>query len=133
MLNGQLLRNGLINGTNTIRQSGTQLILSLMISIGFYKIKRVVSHALRHEPRSYNLNLDKQGWVLLSDLVLALNLKGVRVDENSIAKMVEFFRKKRHQILNGKIRAYYGHSLENKILKNQLSHLNFYITCNNSK
>ncbi len=28
MLNGQLLRNGLINGTNTIRQSGTQLILS---------------------------------------------------------------------------------------------------------
>jgi hypothetical protein len=28
MLTGQLNRNGLINGTNTIRQSGTQLILS---------------------------------------------------------------------------------------------------------
>ncbi|KMQ67373.1 hypothetical protein ACM39_13090 [Chryseobacterium sp. FH2] len=28
MLTGQLSRNGLINGTNTIRQSGTQLILS---------------------------------------------------------------------------------------------------------
>ena len=28
MLTGQLTRNGLINGTNTIRQSGTQLILS---------------------------------------------------------------------------------------------------------
>jgi RHS repeat-associated protein len=28
MLTGQLIRNGLINGTNTIRQSGTQLILS---------------------------------------------------------------------------------------------------------
>jgi hypothetical protein len=28
MLTGQLGRNGLINGTNTIKQSGTQLILS---------------------------------------------------------------------------------------------------------
>lgn len=28
MLTGQLSRNGLINGTNTIKQSGTKLILS---------------------------------------------------------------------------------------------------------
>ena len=76
-----------------------------------------MSHALRHEPQSYNLNLDNQGWVLLSDLVLALNSKGILVDEASITKMVELSEKKRHQILNGKIRAYYGHSVENKILK----------------
>lgn len=70
----------------------------------------------------YNLNLDNQGWVLLSDLVIALNSKGIQVDEFDINKMVELSEKKRHQILNGKIRAYYGHSLEDKILKYPAKH-----------
>jgi len=76
-----------------------------------------VSHALRHELQSYNLNLDIQGYVLLSDFVIALNSKGIQVDEFDINKMVELSEKKRHQILNGKIRAYYGHSVKDKILK----------------
>jgi len=88
-----------------------------MNTIDPIQLSKIVSHALRHEPWSYNLNLDYQGWVLLSDLVIALNSKGIQADENSIIKMVELSEKKRHQILNGKIRAYYGHSLENKILK----------------
>jgi putative RNA 2'-phosphotransferase len=88
-----------------------------MNSIDFIHLSKTVSHALRHEPHSYNLNLDNQGWVLVSNLVNALNSKGIHVDEDSIIKMVELSEKKRHQILNGKIRAYYGHSLENKILK----------------
>ena len=83
----------------------------------FIQLSKIVSHALRHEPQSYNLNLDKQGWVLLSDLVIALKSKGIQVDEIGISKMVELSEKKRHQILNGKIKAYYGHSLENRILK----------------
>lgn len=89
-----------------------------MSSIDFIQLSKTVSHALRHEPQSYNLSLDNQGWVFLSDLVIALNLKGIQVDEISITKMVELSKQKRHQILNGKIRAYYGHSVENKILKN---------------
>ena len=88
-----------------------------MNSIDFIQLSKIVSHALRHEPQSYNLNLDNQGWVLLSDLVIALKIKGIQVDESNIIEMVELSEKKRHQILNGKIRAYYGHSLENKILK----------------
>lgn len=91
-----------------------------MNSIDFIELSRTVSHALRHEPQSYNLNLDNQGWVLLSDLILALNSKGIRVDESKIIKMVELSEKKRHQILNGKIRAYYGHSVKNKILKHPI-------------
>jgi putative RNA 2'-phosphotransferase len=81
------------------------------------ELSKIVSHALRHEPQSYNLNLDNQGWVLLSDLIIALNSKGIQVNEFDINKMIELSEKKRHQILNGKIRAYYGHSIENKILK----------------
>ncbi len=88
-----------------------------MNSIDFIQLSKTVSHALRHEPQSYNLNLDNQGWVLLSDLVIALNSKGIQVDEFDINKMVELSEKKRHQILNGKIRAYYGHSVKDKILK----------------
>jgi putative RNA 2'-phosphotransferase len=86
-------------------------------SIDFIRLSKTVSHALRHEPQSYNLNLDNQGWVLLSDLVIALNSKGIQVNEFDINEMVKLSEKKRHQILNGKIRAYYGHSVENKILK----------------
>lgn len=88
-----------------------------MNPIDFIKLSKTVSHALRHEPQSYDLNLDNQGWVLLSDLVIALNSKGIQVDEFGINKMVELSEKKRHQILNGKIRAYYGHFVEDKILK----------------
>lgn len=88
-----------------------------MNSIDFIQLSKTVSHALRHEPQSYNLNLDNEGWVLISDLVIALNSKGIKADEFGINKMVELSEKKRHQILNGKIRAYYGHSVENKILK----------------
>lgn len=88
-----------------------------MNSIDFIQLSKAVSHALRHEPHSYNLNLDNHGWVLLSDLVLALNFNGMQVNESNIIKMVELSKKKRHQIFNGKIRAYYGHSIEKKILK----------------
>lgn len=89
-----------------------------MDSIDFIQLSKTVSHALRHETLSYNLNLDNQGWVLLSALVIALNSKGIQVDEFDINKMVELSEKKRHQTLNGKIRAYYGHSVKDKILKN---------------
>lgn len=88
-----------------------------MNTIDFIQISKIVSHALRHEPQFYNLKLDNQGWVLISDLVIALNSKGIQVDEFVINKMVELSEKQRHQILNGKIRAYYGHSIDNKILK----------------
>lgn len=91
-----------------------------MNSIDFIQLSKTVSHALRHEPQSYNLNLDNHGWVLLSDLVIGLNSKGILVDEIDIIKMVELSEKKRHQIINGKIRAYYGHSVENRILKHPI-------------
>ena len=88
-----------------------------MNKIDFIQLSKTVSHALRHEPQSYNLNLDIQGWVLLSDLVVALNSQGIQVDDNAIIEMIEQSEKKRHQILNGRIRAYYGHSIEKKIIK----------------
>lgn len=81
------------------------------------QLSKTVSHALRHEPQYYDLQLDNQGWVLISDLVIALRTKGFNVDENSIIEMANLSAKKRHQISEGKIRAFYGHSTEKKIIK----------------
>lgn len=39
------------------------------------------------------------------------------VTENELSKMVELSDKKRHEILGGKIRALYGHSVPQKIQK----------------
>lgn len=89
-----------------------------MNSIDLRQLSKSVSHALRHEPQVYNLTLDAHGWVSLSDLVLAFNSKGIYVDEDSIVDMVEHSDKRRHQIVSGRIRACYGHSVEYSILKN---------------
>ncbi|MDQ8051436.1 MAG: RNA 2'-phosphotransferase [Pedobacter sp.] len=89
-----------------------------MKSFDYEKLSKIISHALRHEAKTYNLSLDKQGWVLLSDLLCALKSKGIEADEKRIRKMIDQSNKKRHQILNGKIRAYYGHSKENIVFKN---------------
>lgn len=89
-----------------------------MNSTDYTQISKILSHALRHEPEAYNLTLDSEGWVSLSDLVFELNSRGIDVDESVILKMSELSVKKRHEILNGKIRAIYGHSIENRILKN---------------
>ncbi|MGL5488477.1 MAG: RNA 2'-phosphotransferase, partial [Shewanella sp.] len=39
----------------------------------FEKVSRVVSHALRHEPWLYELELDEQGWVTVDDLIKVLH------------------------------------------------------------
>lgn len=81
------------------------------------KISKIISHALRHEPEVYNLELDEQGWVFLDDLVNGLNKKGILIDIQTIFIIVEKSKKKRHEIFNSKIRACYGHSTDNKIFK----------------
>jgi putative RNA 2'-phosphotransferase len=76
------------------------------------KLSRTVSHALRHEPWLYGLELDRYGWVHLIDLVVSL-----RLAENDIIRMISKSDKHRFEIYKGKIRALYGHSLPGKVLK----------------
>lgn len=84
----------------------------------FSKISKVVSHALRHEPTAYGLKLDNDGWVFLNDLVLSLKKHGFEdIEKEDIVLMVERSQKKRHHIVEDKIRAYYGHSTSEKIIK----------------
>lgn len=74
------------------------------------RISKAISYLLRHAHASFNLGMDEQGWVLLTDLILALRRVDVNINETDIIKLIENSEKKRHQILGGKIRSLYGHS-----------------------
>ena len=55
------------------------------------KLSRTVSHALRHEPWLYGLELDSYGWVRLIDLVVCLRRhknEWRKLAENDIIEMI---------------------------------------------
>jgi len=84
------------------------------------KLSRTVSHALRHEPWLYGLELDSYGWVHLIDLVVSLRChrnEWRKLAENDITEMISKSDKRRFEIHKGKICALYGHSLPCKVLK----------------
>ena len=86
----------------------------------FAKLSRVISHALRHEPWLYELELDEAGWVSVSLLLGALRAEvpaWALLSEEDLRRMITFSKKKRHELLGGKIRALYGHSTQQKIMK----------------
>ena len=94
--------------------------MSHSMPISYSELSKMVSHALRHEPEKYGLKLDSEGWVAVDELLRALNNK-LRY-QNSVAvsdlqRITEESKKRRHQILNGRIRAVYGHSIKGKLIK----------------
>ena len=80
-------------------------------------LSRVVSHALRHEPWVYELELDGQGWVSLESLVEALRLERdwSALTVADVESMVSGASKQRHEVRDGRIRALYGHSVQGRI------------------
>jgi len=87
-------------------------------------LSRAVSHALRHEPWLYELELDDEGWAPVEDLLFALRQE--REDWNHLAKqdlalMLKASDKQRHEIQGDKIRALYGHSIAGKLKRTPAS------------
>ena len=83
-------------------------------------LSRVVSHALRHEPWLYELELDEDGWIGIDALLVAL--RGERpswssLSEQDLVEMIGAASKQRHEIASGRIRALYGHSLPDRLRK----------------
>lgn len=87
--------------------------------INYEELSKEVSYALRHAPWEYELEMDEEGWVLVEQLVDALNknMKWIGVSEEDLSVMIEKSEKKRHEISSGKIRAFYGHSIPMHIVK----------------
>ena len=83
-------------------------------------LSRAVSHALRHEPWLYELELDDAGWVPVEALLSALR----RADQNwsaltraDLVAMLQTAQKQRHEMQGDRIRALYGHSTPERLLK----------------
>ena len=84
------------------------------------QLSRVLSHALRHEPWLYELELDADGWAAVEAVLAALREE--RADwrdltETDIAEMMRRASKQRYQMAGGRIRALYGHSLPGKLVR----------------
>lgn len=84
------------------------------------ELSRAVSHALRHAPWLYELELDEEGWVPVDQLLAGLRAKGAdweALDEATLERMVAHASKRRHEISDGRIRALYGHSTPRRIAR----------------
>jgi putative RNA 2'-phosphotransferase len=79
-----------------------------------------VSHALRHEPWLYELELDDEGWASVQDVLSALGVERPEwsaLTEADLARMIAASSRRRHEISGGRIRALYGHSLPGRLRK----------------
>lgn len=83
-------------------------------------LSHAVSHALRHKPWLYEIELDEQGWAPVDQLLGALREKGGRwagVDYAAIEQMIATSTKQRFELDANRIRARYGHSVTGVLSK----------------
>lgn len=80
-------------------------------------LSKEISYALRHDPNKYDLVLDENGWANINDLIKSLkkNNKWKDINVDTIKEMINLFPKKRHEISDNKIRAFYGHSIPTQV------------------
>ncbi|QBD76019.1 RNA 2'-phosphotransferase [Ktedonosporobacter rubrisoli] len=83
------------------------------------QLSRTMAYALRHAPEQFSLTLDAEGWVSVQDLAAALQRRRAwrDVQEGDFAAVISQSEKKRYEIRDGLIRAYYGHSTPQKVTK----------------
>lgn len=84
------------------------------------RLSKTIAHALRHQPGDYGLHLDAEGWVSIDELLNALRRHRSAWRQVSIAdieKIMVESEKQRFEIQGNKIRAFYGHSIVEKIKK----------------
>ena len=82
------------------------------------RLSKTISHALRHAPWLYELELDEEGWTSLRALMESLRGKGSRwrgLSRERIETMIARSEKVRYEMRDEQIRALYGHSLPGKL------------------
>lgn len=82
-------------------------------------LSKAASHALRHEPWLYELELDGEGWTSVDALAKALSHdpRWRALSRAQLETMVQRAPKRRHEIDGSRIRALYGHSVPGRIAK----------------
>lgn len=73
------------------------------------ELSKEISYALRHAPWEYELEMDQEGWVPVEQLLDALHRaeKWNSIGEADLKEMIEKSEKKRHELKDGRIRAFY--------------------------
>lgn len=76
------------------------------------RITRSLAYMLRHQPEKFDLELDKEGFGELDDVVRALGERlGEPVESADVLAAVEGGDRPRYELRGSKIRALYGHSI----------------------
>ncbi len=84
------------------------------------RLSKLASLALRHQPERYGLHPDAQGWVPVEDFLRAARSTGgalAEVTVDDLAEVIAKADKQRHEMNGHSIRALYGHSLAQTIVK----------------
>ena len=82
------------------------------------ELSKALSHALRHEPWLYELELDDEGWASLDAVLGALRVgrtEWAELSRADLERTIDSSPKRRHEVAGDRIRALYGHSLPGKL------------------
>jgi putative RNA 2'-phosphotransferase len=74
------------------------------------KLSKRLSYALRHRPEEFELELDADGWVPVEHVV-----EGTGVALADIEAILATSPRQRFELLDGRIRAHYGHTIPGRI------------------
>ncbi len=77
-------------------------------------ISKTLSLVLRHRPEKFDLQLDKQGWCAVADLLEKFNQNGIALNQETLEEVVQSNDKKRFAFSEDglNIRASQGHSID---------------------
>jgi putative RNA 2'-phosphotransferase len=88
-----------------------------MTTVDLVSLSKLMSYILRHDPYMFGLNPDSGGWVdLASFLESVRSQRGFEtVSMDDVVAAIATGKKRRHEIHEDKIRAMYGHSIDQKV------------------
>jgi putative RNA 2'-phosphotransferase len=78
------------------------------------RVSKLLSLILRHKPEKFGVVLDPEGYAPLADILAAVRTSLPHATEGAVVNTVEQ-DKQRFTILDGEIRANYGHSIRERI------------------
>lgn len=84
----------------------------------YIKISKFLSFILRHGPDKLGLELDSDGFADLNEVLKVLNnkFKNIKITKYTLEEIIKQSEKRRFQIEDSKIKAFYGHSIDAKIV-----------------
>jgi len=81
------------------------------------EISKLLSLILRHKPEQFGILLDAEGYAPIVDVLAAVRTRLADVSESDLTLVIETIEpdKRRFSMVDGDIRANYGHSLSDRI------------------